>query len=156
MNSLDFIFQRRSIRKFTDAAVEDEVLEQLLRAAMAAPSAMNTKPWRFIVVQEPDRLERLRGVMPFAKMKAAAAISVCADLRGPRNLVTGKFWQQDCSAATQNVLLAATALGLGAGMVIVNTLGRRRAPVGWIGRVGQFASAILAVKKLFARAGRTA
>lgn len=114
MNSLDFIFQRRSIRKFTDAAVEDEVLEQLLRAAMAAPSAMNTKPWRFIVVREPDRLERLRGVMPFAKMKAAAAISVCADLRGPRNLVTGKFWQQDCSAATQNLLLAATALGLGA------------------------------------------
>ena len=105
MNSLDFIFQRRSIRKFTDDAVEDEVLEQLLRAAMAAPSAMNTKPWRFIVVREPDRLERLRGVMPFAKMKAAAAISVCADLRGPRNLVTGKFWQQDCSAATQNLSL---------------------------------------------------
>ncbi|MBP7828246.1 MAG: hypothetical protein KA236_17060 [Verrucomicrobia bacterium] len=65
-------------------------------------------------------------------------------------------WIGEATQTARRHPLWTAALGLGAGMVIVNTLGRRRAPVGWIGRVGQFASAILAVKKLFARAGRTA
>lgn len=114
MDNLDCIYKRRSIRKFTDAPVEDALLEQLLRAAMAAPSAMNMKPWRFVVVRDSERLERLRAVMPFGKMFAGTAISVCGDLRSIRRVVTENFWQQDCSAATENLLIAASALGLGA------------------------------------------
>ena len=114
MDALDCIYKRRSIRKFTDVPVEDAMVEQLLRAAMAAPSAMNMKPWRFVVIRDPERLEYLRKVMPFAKMNACTAISVCGDLRSMRRLVTENFWQQDCSAATENLLIAASELGLGA------------------------------------------
>lgn len=114
MDALNFIYKRRSIRKFTDAPVEDALIEQLLRAAMAAPSAMNLNPWRFVVIRDPQRLERLRKALPFARMNAPTAISVCGDVRSLRRMVSENFWQQDCSAATENLLLAASALGLGA------------------------------------------
>ncbi len=81
---------------------------------MAAPSAMNLKPWKFIVVQNPEQLTGLRKILPFGKMDAPCAIVVCGDLRSIKKMVQERFWVQDCSAATQNILLAATALGLGA------------------------------------------
>jgi len=124
MDALESIYKRRSIRKFTDVPVEDDLIEQLLRAAMAAPSAMNMKPCRFVVVREPERLERLRKVLPFGKMNASAAIGVCGDLRSMRRVVTENFWQQDCSAATENLLIAASALGLGAVWCGVTPLAR--------------------------------
>lgn len=114
MKELTFIYQRRSVRRFTPQPVTGEQIEALLKAAMAAPSAMNLKPWRFVVVQDPERLEALRGVSPYSRIVAPLAICVCGDLGGIKSLVSKRFWVQDCSAATQNLLLAATALGLGA------------------------------------------
>lgn len=114
MNSqLDFIFNRRSIRKFTAEPVSDELTRDILEAAMAAPSAINMQPWHFVVVRQAEVLEKLRKVLPFGKMPAPLAIVVCGDMGVFKRLVAENFWVQDCSAATQNILLAATALGLG-------------------------------------------
>jgi nitroreductase len=105
------IFARRSIRKYTDEAVSEADVETLLEAAMAAPSASNRKPWQFVVVTERQTLDALAEVHPHGKMlfKATLCIAVCGDLT-----TFERFWVQDCSAATENLLLAATALGLGA------------------------------------------
>ena len=107
---LQWIFARRSIRKFHSNPVEDEKIELLLKAAMAAPSANNAQPRQFIVVTDRQMLDRLAGVHPYGKMcyEAPLAIVICGDpARSPH------YWSQDCSAATQNILLAGTALGLG-------------------------------------------
>lgn len=105
------IFARRSIRKYTDRPVSKEEIRTLLEAAMAAPSASNRKPWRFIVITERRTLDALAEAHPYGKMlfEAPLCISVCGDLTEVE-----QFWVQDCSAATENLLLAATALGLGA------------------------------------------
>jgi nitroreductase len=112
-NFVDVIFARRSIRKYTDAPVPKETLVTLLKAAMAAPTATNAQPWEFVVVTDEETLEKLRSGLPFAKMKAPAVICVLGSERMQRTAAGFKFWVQDCSAATQNILLAATALGLG-------------------------------------------
>ena len=70
MNEIDWILKRRSIRKFSEQALSDEQITAMLEAAMAAPSALNLKPWRFIVVQDEDRLAELRKALPFGKMMA--------------------------------------------------------------------------------------
>lgn len=105
------IFARRSIRKYTAEPVSEADIKTLLEAAMAAPSASNRKPWQFIVVAERHTLDRLAESHPHAKMlfEAPLCIAVCGDLTEME-----RFWVQDCSAATENLLLAATALGLGA------------------------------------------
>lgn len=108
------IFKRRSIRKFTQQPVEREKLELLLHAAMAAPTATNAQPWEFVVLTEPEVLEQLRKALPFAKMVAPAAICVLGSTRMQKSKAGLKFWVQDCSAATENILLAAVSLGLGA------------------------------------------
>jgi nitroreductase len=112
MEALDLIFRRRSIRKFTDEPVSNAQIDLLLQAAMAAPTAMNLKPWHFVVVTEAEILRRINHTLIFGKMKAPCAVSVCGDLRAGKRVE--KFWIQDCSAATENLLLAATGLGLGA------------------------------------------
>lgn len=109
----DVIFKRRSIRKFTDQPVEKEKLVQLLQAAMAAPTAMNAQPWEFVVITEKEVMDRFRGSLMFAKMNAPVAIGVLGSTRMQRNKAGEKFWVQDCSAATENIVLTATALGLG-------------------------------------------
>jgi nitroreductase len=113
MDCLDAIMTRRSIRRFTDVAVEDDVVERLLRAAMAAPSAGNQQAWRFVVVRDRDVLRQLADTSPYATMvpSAALAIVVCAEPAAEKH---PGFWVQDCSAAVENLLLAAHALGLGA------------------------------------------
>jgi nitroreductase len=113
METMDAIFARRSIRKFQDRPVEPEKIELLLKAAMAAPSARNSKPWEFVVVTEPSMLEKVRGAMTFGKFNAPVAIIVCGNLSIVRRPLSGQFWVQDCSAATQNILVAAVSLGLG-------------------------------------------
>lgn len=111
---IDLIYRRRSIRKFTSEAVSREDLITLVKAAMAAPSAMNVQPWEFVIVTEPRTLARFRKALMFAKMEAPAAICVCGNNRIRKNLTGDRFWVQDCSAATENILLGAVSLGLGA------------------------------------------
>ena len=112
-DSLEFIYNRRSIRKFTDQPIPETELTRLLNAAMAAPSAMNAQPWEFVVVTDPAVLSELYNSTLFSRHKAAAVIIVCGRARVLRAKSDGQFWVQDCSAATENILLAATALGLG-------------------------------------------
>ncbi len=104
------IFSRRSIRKYTSEPVSEEAIQTLLEAAMAAPSANNSQPWRFVVVTERKTLDALAEAHPYGKMlfQATLAVAVCGDP------AASAYWEQDCSAATENLLLAATALGLGA------------------------------------------
>jgi len=113
MEALDAIMTRRSIRRFTQEPVTKEDVETILRAAQAAPSAGNQQPWRFIVLEERDTLVAASRTSPYARMLADAAIGivVCGDTIELRHAL---MWQQDCSAAVQNALLAAHALGLGA------------------------------------------
>ena len=111
--SLDAIFSRRSIRKYTAEPVGDDEIEQVLRAAMAAPSAGNQQPWQFVVIRDREILDAVPKFHPYAKMitEAPVAVLVCGDLS--KESVKG-YWEQDCSAATENLLLAVEALGLGA------------------------------------------
>ncbi len=113
MEAIEVILGRRSIRKYSEKPVTDEQVMHLLEAAMAAPSAHNKQPWHFIVVRERATLLEIPKFHNYSKMleEAALAIIVCGDLELEGG--TG-FWVQDCSAATQNILLAAKATGLGA------------------------------------------
>ena len=81
---------------------------------MSGPSACNRTPWEFYVITQQEKLEELRGASRFTKMKAPLAIVVCGNLSRALPLKLGEFWIQDCSAATENILLCATDLGLGA------------------------------------------
>lgn len=116
---LDNIAARTSVRAYTSEPVPDEMVETLLRAAMAAPSAMNRQPWEFVVVNDRAVLDTLAGKLRYAKMlvQAPLAIVVCAETmithRDGSQSENG-LWEHDASAATQNILLAAKALGLGA------------------------------------------
>jgi nitroreductase len=110
---LEIIFHRRSIRKYTDQAVEPEILNLLLKAAMAAPSAMNCKPWEFVVVTDPEKLTQLRKRLIFGNRNAPAAIVVCGNPSHSANPAARLFWVQDCSLAGGNILIAAAGLGLG-------------------------------------------
>ena len=107
---LKMIFARRSIRVYTGEPVDEGMIKSLLEAGMAAPSASNQKPWHFVVVTEKADLQALAATHPFGKMLAGAAlaIAVCGDPS------ISDWWVQDCSAATENILVAAAGLGLGA------------------------------------------
>ena len=109
--SIDIILSRRSIRRYTDEDVSNADMVRLLEAGMAAPSANNRQPWHFVVVREEERLKKLSEAHPYGKMlaEAGAAIAVCGDMN-----VAPDYWIQDCSAATENILIAVAALGLGA------------------------------------------
>ncbi len=113
MEAMDVILGRRSIRKYTGQPVSEAEAKRLLEAGMAAPSAHNRQPWHFIVVRDHAKLEAIPLFHQYSKMlpQAALAIVVCGDL----DLEAGTgFWPQDCAAVTQNILLAAKAIGLGA------------------------------------------
>lgn len=114
MELKDVLLARRSVRKFTDEAVSKEDVNCLLHAAMSGPSACNKKPWDFFVVTNADVLQKLRNGSHFSKMNAPLAIVVCGNLSRALPLQLAAYWIQDCSAATENILLAATDLGLGA------------------------------------------
>jgi nitroreductase len=113
MDALTAIMTRRSVRSFTSEPVTDAQLETVLRAAMAAPSAGNEQPWRIVVTRDHDTLARWAHATPFARPLAGAAVglAICGETVDQKH---GGFWVDDCGAATQNVLLAAHALGLGA------------------------------------------
>lgn len=115
-DTLKTIFSRKSVRSYKDEVVSKDKLEMLVRAAMAAPTAVDKRPWEFIIISEPAVLKKLSDLLPFAKMapKAGAAIIVLGDLEKQFGGTGADFWIMDCSAATENLLLAAESMGLGA------------------------------------------
>ena len=113
MEILEAILTRRSVREFTGDPVSKTDLSDLLRAGMQAPSARNRQPWHFVVIDDPDVLHAVPDFHPFSKMllQAPLAILVCSKYNLESEYTS---WMLDCSAATQNILLAAHAKGLGA------------------------------------------
>jgi nitroreductase len=122
---LDLIKKRRSIRAYTDEPVSDAEVKALLEAAMAAPSANNLRPWEFVVVLKDDLRQRLAKVHPWSQMCAGAPVVfvICGDER------RSDHWVGDTSAATENLLLAAVALDLGAVWVGIYPRPQREAHV---------------------------
>ncbi|MHA1435516.1 MAG: nitroreductase family protein [Candidatus Heimdallarchaeota archaeon] len=112
MEILEAIKTRRSIRKFTDKPISKEDIDVLLRAAMQAPSAGNNQPWEFIVIDDRKILDSIPDFHPYSDMlkQSPVGILVCGKIDATKYC---GFWVQDCSAATQNILLAAHGLGLG-------------------------------------------
>lgn len=111
------ISERTSIRQFDPTREVSAVDEEwLLRAAMCAPSAMNKQPWHFIVVRDEAKLKALAEALPYSRVGNGArlAIVVCGDLDNGLPGRGKEYWIQDCSAATENLLLVAKARGLGA------------------------------------------
>ena len=107
---LENILNRRSIRKYTPEPVSEEQIRLLLECAMQAPSAMNGQPWRFVVIDDRATLDALRANHPYAGMLEEAPLCIC--VCGVEGDITG-YYQQDCAAATMNILTAAKEMGLG-------------------------------------------
>lgn len=112
MEAIECILTRRSVRKYTKNAVDEEMVQKILEAAMFAPSARDIRPWHFVVVDNRKKLDSIADVHPYAKMiyEAPLAIAVCADESIQENQ---GYWIQDCSAAIENMLLVAHSFGLG-------------------------------------------
>lgn len=110
---MNAILNRKSIRKYKDIKISDEIIEGLLRAGMQAPSAGNEQPWEFVVLRDKEIMKRITEFHQYSKMllNTDVAIVVCGD--EAKEVFKG-FWVQDCSAATENILLAAEDKGLGA------------------------------------------
>lgn len=110
------IMTRTSVRSYQDKPVEKDKIEKLLRAGMAAPSAMNKQPWHFVVVTDKKELADIAEATPNASMAkdAPLAIIVCGDMTKAADGDAQQFWIQDCSAVSENILLAAHGMGLGA------------------------------------------
>ena len=114
--AIDNIMTRVSVREFTGGKISAEQIDTLLRAAMAAPSAINRQPWAFIVVTDETIIAQLGEALPYSRCSnhPACAIIPCGDLSKAIEGEMGAFWINDVSAATENLLLAAHAMGLGA------------------------------------------
>ncbi|MEE9443175.1 MAG: nitroreductase family protein [candidate division Zixibacteria bacterium] len=110
---MEAILRRRSIRQYTGEKISEEIIETLLRAAMSAPSANNIQPWHFIIIDDRKTLDAIPKFHPYSKMltQAPLAILVCGDTKA---VMKPEYIYLDCSAATQNILIAAHTLGLGA------------------------------------------
>lgn len=108
--TLETIFNRKSVRKYTTQPIGKDKLEMLVRAGMAAPSSKDRRPWEFIIVTDRELLDTLGNGLPLARMlkETQQAIVVCGD-----TVKSSNAWFLDCSAAAQNILLAAQSMGLG-------------------------------------------
>lgn len=113
MDAMEALFSRGSIRKYATGLITEEVLREVLEAAMSAPSAGNQQPWHFIIINDRKILEEVPTFHPHSQMlrEASVAILVCGDLKLEKHV---GYWVQDCAAATENLLLAVHAKGLGA------------------------------------------
>ncbi len=109
------IMSRKSVRKFLDEPVPNDVLESVLKAGMAAPSAMNRQPWAIEVVNDKEILNGLSAMLPYGRLETApVAIIVCGDMSKTLEGNARDFWVVDCSMMAENILLAAHSHGLGA------------------------------------------
>ena len=124
---MDAVFHRRSIRKYTGQPVESEKTEQLLRAAMAAPSAGNQQPWEFYVVRKKETIEKLSECSPYAGPLRGAPLAIAVCYRASCKIPA--YAQIDCSAAVENLLLEADELGLGAVWIGITPLQERMVAV---------------------------
>lgn len=113
MDAIETIYKRRSIRNFQDKQVERDRIITLLKAAFAAPTAANCQPWEFIVIDEAEKLSKMKEKLVFARYNAPAAIVVCGNMKLAFKGPGKEMWVQDCSAAIENILIAATSIGLG-------------------------------------------
>jgi len=115
-DTLETIFERKSVRNYKTDEVSKEHLEMIVKAGMAAPTARDTRPWEFIVINDREILDKLAEGLPYAKMakQASAGIIVAGDLEKQNGREDSPYWIMDCSAAIQNVLLAVEHLELGA------------------------------------------
>ena len=113
MDAIEAMLSRRSVQQYTTQPVEGEVIDELLRAAMSACSAGSTEPWHFVVIQERRVLDNIAKLHPYAQMakEAPVVVAVCGDEQTQKYM---GLWVQDCAAATENLLIAAHAKGLGA------------------------------------------
>ena len=114
MDFIELSKKRRSVRKFTDKEISDELIEQLLISAMAAPSARNMQPWEFYVVKNKELQQEIKNNFKNYNFNSTLTIVVCGNKNRTLTQNDNDFWIQDCSAAVENILLAATSLGLGA------------------------------------------
>lgn len=114
MDAIEVILSRRSTRKYKKKAVPKKLIDELLNAAMHAPSACNEQPWHFVIINNREVLNEVPKYHPHSYMirEAPVAIVVCVDLNLTKE--DKVWWVQDCSAATENILIAAQAKGLGA------------------------------------------
>ena len=113
METIEAILTRRSIRKYTDKAIPEDLVNLLLKAAMYAPSARDCQPWHFIVIQDRAKLDRLAEIHQYGKMLKQATLAIL--ITGDKNLEPAEgYINQGCAVATQNILLTAHAKGLGA------------------------------------------
>ncbi len=110
-NTIDTIYDRRSVRKYIDKEVNPDLVDEILRAAMFAPSGCNKQPWHFVVFNDKELIKEIKAIHPYASALATApvCIMVCGDTQ--KEMAPG-FYQVDCSAAIENMILAAKALGL--------------------------------------------
>ena len=113
MDAMDAILTRRSVRKYNKKPLSNQIIKELLEAAMSAPSAGNEQPWHFIIINEPEILEKIPTFHNHAQMlkDASLAILIFSDMELDKH---NGMWNQDCSAATENILIAVRAKGLGA------------------------------------------
>lgn len=110
-NTIDTIYDRRSIRKYLDKTVSPDLVQEILRAGLFAPSGHNKQPWHFVVFDEKELVLKIKDMHPYAS--ALATAPVCIMVCGDTDLEMSEgFYQVDCSAAIENMLLAANALGL--------------------------------------------
>lgn len=112
---LEVIEKRRSVRKYKDEAVPEEVIREILTAGMHAPSAKNSRPWEFFVVSDKESIEKIAGMSPYTNFlpSAPVCIVVCCRAVLPKRLEGVVYWPQDLGACIENMLLQATELGYG-------------------------------------------
>ena len=113
MDAREAILNRRSVRKFNSDKIDKELINQLLEAGFAAPSACNKRPLEFFVVTNEDKLERLQGAGRFTDISAPLVIIVGADMKRTLPRSFSEYWIHDAGAATENILIRASSLGLG-------------------------------------------
>lgn len=122
------ILNRTSVRKFQTKKIEPEVLKQILQAGFSAPSAKNTQPWEFLIVQNPQTLEKMSSFTPYATpiKNAPLGMLVCANINCNPFI---DYCEQDCAAATENMLIAAKKLGIGSCWIGVYPNAERVEPI---------------------------